>query len=79
MRSREKVCPKINMVGYADYFVITAIFKEIAQRVMGLIRQFIELYTDDCYNYVKRPDEPETRRDHRANTGGYNRARVCSH
>jgi len=41
MRSREKDYPKINMVRYADDFVITAKTKEIAQRVTGLVRQFM--------------------------------------
>ena len=41
MRSKEKVYPKINMVRYADDFVITAKSKEIAERVIELIRQFM--------------------------------------
>jgi RNA-directed DNA polymerase len=41
MRSQEKVYPKINMVRYADDFVITAKSKEIAERVIGLVRQFM--------------------------------------
>jgi RNA-directed DNA polymerase len=41
MRSREKVYPKINMVRYADDFVITAKSKEIAERVIVLVGQFM--------------------------------------
>jgi RNA-directed DNA polymerase len=41
MRSQEKVYPKINMVRYADDFVITAKSREIAERVIGLVRQFM--------------------------------------
>jgi len=41
MRSQEKVYPKINMVRYADDFVITAKTKEIAEKVIGLVRQFM--------------------------------------
>ena len=41
MRSQEKVYPKINMVRYADDFVITAKSKEIAEKVIGLVRQFM--------------------------------------
>jgi RNA-directed DNA polymerase len=41
MRYREKVYPKINLVRYADDFVITAKSKEIAERVTELVRQFM--------------------------------------
>jgi RNA-directed DNA polymerase len=41
MRCREKVYPKINLVRYADDFVITAKTKEIAERVTGMVRQFM--------------------------------------
>jgi RNA-directed DNA polymerase len=41
MRYREKVYPKINLVRYADDFVITAKSKEITERVTELARQFM--------------------------------------
>jgi RNA-directed DNA polymerase len=41
MRYREKVYPKINLVRYADDFVITAKTEEIAERVTGMVRQFM--------------------------------------
>jgi RNA-directed DNA polymerase len=41
MWCREKVYPKINLVRYADDFVITAKSKEIAERVTGMVRHFM--------------------------------------
>jgi RNA-directed DNA polymerase len=41
IRHQEKVYPKINMVRYADDFVITAATKEIAERVKELVRAYM--------------------------------------
>jgi RNA-directed DNA polymerase len=41
IRQQEKVYPKINMVRYADDFVITAATKEIAERVKELVRVYM--------------------------------------
>ncbi|MDR3343105.1 MAG: group II intron reverse transcriptase/maturase [Treponema sp.] len=41
MRQQEKVYPKINLVRYADDFVITAKTREIAESIKELVRTFI--------------------------------------
>ena len=41
IRQQEKVYPKINMVRYADDFVITAATEEIAERVKELVRVYM--------------------------------------